>query len=83
MDTDDFFKNYTELHNNDNEVYEFDMNNERMGSRYEIKPTAFTKSSLTDGLKNQPQPDRQSPILSQPDHQTNVAKDLDWLKFDL
>ena len=83
MDTDDFFKNYTELHNNDNEVYEFDMNNERMGSRYEIKPTAFTKSSLTDGLKNQPQPDRQSPILSQPDHHTNVAKDLDWLKFDL
>ncbi|CUM55572.1 unnamed protein product [Debaryomyces tyrocola] len=83
MDTDDFFKNYTELHNNDNEVYEFDMNNERMGSRYEIKPTAFTKSSLTDGLKNQPQPDRQTPILSQPDHQTNVAKDLDWLKFDL
>lgn len=82
MDTDDFFKNYTELHNNDNEVYEFDMNNERMGSRYEIKPTAFTKSSLTDGLKNQPQPDRQTPILSQP-HQTNVAKDLDWLKFDL
>lgn len=83
MDTDDFFKNYTELHNNDNEVYEFDINNERMGSRYEIKPAAFTKSSLTDGLKNQPQPGHQSPIPSQPDHQTNVAKDLDWLKFDL
>mmetsp|Transcript_2438 Transcript_2438/g.2726 ORF Transcript_2438/g.2726 Transcript_2438/m.2726 type:complete len:710 (-) Transcript_2438:149-2278(-) len=85
MDTDDFFKNYTELHNNDNdnEVYDFDINNEKMGSRYEIKPTAFIKSSLTDGLKKQPHSDGQFPSLSQPDHQTNVAKDLDWLKFDL
>lgn len=86
-DSDDFFRNYTELHNDDNEVYDFNINNDRMGNRYEIKPTSFTKSSLTDGLKNQsqhqipsyaldhvrsqPQSQRQSPGVSQSQNQSS------------
>lgn len=97
MDTDDFFKNYSELHNEDTDAYAFNLNNEAMGGRYEIKPTPFTMSSLTDGLKRQPgfqipsshtkgreSSHHLSPGLSQPDAQSkNVAKDLEWLKFDL
>ncbi|EEQ37735.1 putative nitrogen regulatory protein [Clavispora lusitaniae] len=76
IDADDFFKNYTSLHNDDSiDVDPADLATPRIdnvGGRYEIKPSA-TKSTLTDGLKARAYND------------TNDTKggDLDWLKFEI
>lgn len=90
MDTDDFFKNYTELHNDDNDAHDFNLNAEKMGNRYEIRPTSYTKSTLTDGLKNQRHASVQHPNQNRTQHQspsqndsTSEMRDLDWLKFDI
>lgn len=64
----EFFKAYTSL-NEDHDSDKMDIDDNVLTNKYTIKPT---KSSLTDGLKNQNQ--RSS---------NDDEKDLDWLKFEI
>jgi len=83
MDTDDFFKNYTSLHNDmDDEMTPLEDDNmiTDMGNRYEIKPTNAT-SSLTHGLKGQANQHRG--LLHNTYNDANENGDLDWLKFEI
>lgn len=85
MDTDDFFKNYTSLHNEtpDDEMVPLDDSNDMMrdmGGRYEIKPTN-TKSSLTHGLKGQA--GQHGNFISNTFNDFHENGDLDWLKFEI
>lgn len=76
METDDFFKNYTSLHNDGlDETTTPESTVMSMGDKFEIKLTS-TKSTLTHGLKKGPTCD---PLIEEPAH----AGDLDWLKFDI
>lgn len=71
MDTDDFFKNYTSLHNEDETLDE----PAPVGEKYKIKPTNTT-STLTRGLKGQ------TNSTSYHDYNdSHDTGDLDWLKF--
>lgn len=83
MDTDDFFKNYTSLHNDmiDDEMTPLDDSDRMLTAmaRYEIKPTN-TKSSLTHGLKGQ-EGQRNGVLHNYND--SNENSDLDWLKFEI
>lgn len=82
MDTDDFFKNYTSLHNEmiDDEMTPLDDGDQMLSamSRYEIKPTT-TKSTLTHGLKGQES--QRNGLHNYND--ANENSDLDWLKFEI
>lgn len=85
METDDFFKNYTSLHNEmvDEDMTPLDDSSSMMpdmGGRYEIKPTN-TKSSLTHGLKGQA--GLHSGLAHNNYNDSNENGDLDWLKFEI
>lgn len=73
IDADDFFKNYTSLHNDlaDDSTPESCVMSD-MGGKYEIQPSN-TKSVLTDGLNA----DGQFPGAE------TRPNDLDWLKFEI
>lgn len=81
MDTDDFFKNYTSLHNEmDDELTPLD-DDSVMGNKYEIKPTNTT-SSLTHGLMGQAQQQKDA-MLHNTYNDSNENGELDWLKFEI
>lgn len=83
MDTDDFFKNYTSLHNDvDDELIPMEHATSliaNMGSRYDIKPPKG-QSSLTHGLKGQAS--QHGGLLHNNCNDANES-DLDWLKFEI
>lgn len=83
MDTDDFFKNYTSLHNDmDDELIPLEHATSlitNMGSRYDIKPPKG-QSSLTHGLKGQAS--QHGGLLHNNCNDANES-DLDWLKFEI
>lgn len=82
MDTDDFFKSFTSLHNDsdDDQLAPMDL----VGARYKIVPTASTQLTLTHGLKGQKHHrvggggGRGGDLGSSQSH-----GDLEWLKFEI
>lgn len=65
-----FFKNYTSLYNDDEEL-KLPSQGEVVGGKYAIQPSATT-STLTHGLKH-----------STPQTDMSDVRDLDWLKFEI
>lgn len=81
MEADDFFKNYTSLHNDiDDDLTPLEDSSSMisgMGSRYAIKPKNG-HSSLTHGLKGQ-----HGRLHDNTYNDSNEKGDLDWLKFEI
>lgn len=68
-----FFKNYTSLYNDDEDLKMPSSQGEVVGSKFAIQPSATT-SSLTQGLKHG---------TGTAQSEMSDVRDLDWLKFEI